>query len=217
MPAAVVAVVAGVLLLAGCGSPSWTYVTNSTDRAYLKVPTTWHRVDPSQLEEALGVEPAADSTEGVWIEVYDSATVPSFGHVLGDSSADSPAILVSVRPVPEQSRGQISLDTIRDFIHPVSAAARQQDELLGGTSGMTGFILLADQVLTPGEGIRGVHTVYSYRIGGGPPQIFDQVGYFNDDASKFYFAFARCSAECFDQRQSEIDGVVSSFTVREAL
>ena len=35
------AVAALVALVAGCGSPEYTYVTNSTDRTYVKVPTTW--------------------------------------------------------------------------------------------------------------------------------------------------------------------------------
>jgi hypothetical protein len=201
-------------LVAGCGAPSWTYVTNSGDRTYLKVPNTWKQVDPQQLADQLGVKPAKDSSGGVWVQAYDSDAQPSLSHVIGQSAA-SPAMLVTVQPIPEESRGQISLDTIRDFIYPVSDTARQSQQLGGSASGLTGFTLLGDQVLTPGKGIRGVHTVYSYRVNGGDPQIFDQTGYLNDDASKLYLALARCSVDCFTKRQSEIDGVVASFTVRE--
>jgi hypothetical protein len=208
------ALVALTALLVGCGAPSWTYVTNSGDRTYLKVPTSWKQVDPGEVAGQLGVKPAADSSEGVWIEAYDSDAQPSLNHIIGESAA-SPAILVTVQPIPEESRGQISLDTVRDFIYPVSETARQQMQLGGASSGLTGFTLLGDEVLTPGEGIRGVHSVFSYRVNGGEPQIFDQTGYLNDDASKLYLALARCSVDCFEKRQSEIDDVVSSFTVRE--
>ncbi|MCF7552094.1 hypothetical protein [Pseudonocardia sp. WMMC193] len=208
------AVVAALTLLVGCGAPSWTYVTNSADRTYLKVPTSWKQVDPAQVASQLGVESADDSSQGVWIEAYDSDAQPSLNHIIGET-AQSPAILVTVQPIPEESRGQISLDTVRDFIYPVSQSARQQMQLGGATSGLTGFTLLGDEVLTPGDGIRGVHSVFSYRVNGGEPQIFDQTGYLNDDASKLYLALARCSVDCFEKRQSEIDGVVSSFTVRE--
>lgn len=208
------AVVAALTLLVGCGAPSWTYVTNSADRTYLKVPTSWKQVDPAQVASQLGVESADDSSKGVWIEAYDSDAQPSLNHIIGET-AESPAILVTVQPIPEESRGQISLDTVRDFIYPVSESARQQMQLGGATSGLTGFTLLGDEVLTPGDGIRGVHSVFSYRVNGGEPQIFDQTGYLNDDASKLYLALARCSVDCFEKRQSEIDGVVSSFTVRE--
>ena len=50
----------------------------------------------------------------------------------------------------------------------------------------------------------------------GPPQVIDQTNYLNDDASKLYMFFVRCSSECYDQRKGEIDRAVSSFTVRES-
>jgi hypothetical protein len=212
-----VAVVAGlvVALVAGCGAPSWTYVTNSGDRTYLKVPTSWRQVDPGELKAQLGVEASKDSSsQGAWVQAYDSDTQPSLAHLIGESAA-SPAVLVAVLAIPEKSRGQASLDMVRDFMYPVSDSARQAQQLGGQSSGLTGFQLIADQVLTPGDGVRGVHTVFAYRINNGDPQIFDQTGYLNDDASKLYFAMARCSADCFDKRQSEIENVVSSFTVRE--
>ena len=82
-------------------------------------------------------------------------------------------------------------------------------------STFTGFQLMEDQVLTPGDGLRGVHVVYRYKIGGGPPQVFDQIAYVNDDASKLYMFYVRCSTDCYQQRKQEIANVVSSFTVRE--
>lgn len=60
-----------------------------------------------------------------------------------------------------------------------------------------------------------MHVVYQYRIAGGPFQVFDKTAFLNDDASKLYVFVARCSTECYAQRQPEIDRVVSSFTVLE--
>jgi hypothetical protein len=87
---------------------------------------------------------------------------------------------------------------------------------MGKQNPYSGFTSVSDEVLTPGDGIRGVHSVYSYRINGGDAQVFDLTGYLNDDASKLSVAVARCSLDCFEQRHQEIDSVVSSFTVREA-
>ena len=83
------------------------------------------------------------------------------------------------------------------------------------TSGVSDLTLVADEVLTPGDGLRGVHSVFRYRVGDGPMQMMDQTAYLNDDASKLYMFFVRCSTECYEQRQKEIGNVVSSFTVRE--
>ena len=211
---AIFVVLAAIVLVAGCGGPQFTYVKNADDRTYLKVPNTWRQIDPAQFTAVLGSPPANSSAEGTWIVGYDAATTPALDHMF-DADLGSPVILVSVDAIPEKSRGQVSLDVVRDYRFPVSATARQQFTMTGASGGLSDFQLIQDEVLTPGHGIRGVHSVYAYRVDGGPPQIFDQLGYVNDDASKLYLAIARCSAQCFQQRQQEIEDVVNSFTVRE--
>ena len=114
------------------------------------------------------------------------------------------------------ARGSYSLDKLRDLFYPVSPASQQQ-AAADPTSVVQDLSVMSDQVLTPGDGVRGVHTVFRYRVAGGPPQVMDQTLYLNDDASKLYLFFVRCSTECYQQRQKEITNVVSSFTVLEKL
>ncbi|GAY11030.1 hypothetical protein TOK_5515 [Pseudonocardia sp. N23] len=178
------------------------------------MPNTWRQIDPGQFTQALGSPPAKSSADGTWIVGYDAGESPALQHMF-DADVASPVVLVSVDGVPAKTRGQISLDLVRDFRFPVSDSARQGSMLGGSASRLSDFQLLLDEVLTPGHGVRGVHTVFGYRVDGGPPQVFDQIGYINDDASKVYVAIARCSLDCFQKRQSEIEGVVNSFTVRE--
>lgn len=212
--AAVVVVLAvAMALLASCGAPDYTYVTNSDDRTYLKVPTSWRPIDQRALDDAIGLDPAASNeARGLWLLGYDADAAPSPQHLLGQHAA-APAALISVQDIPEQARGQISFDKMRDYFFPVSPSARQLIES-NPLSGLTDFALLSDEVLTPGDGLRGVHAVFRYRMGGGPLQIFDQTAYLNDDASKLYLFFVRCSTECYQDRSKEIKNVVSSFTVR---
>lgn len=201
--------------LAGCGAPEYTYVTNSTDRTYVKLPTTWRPIDKKALDDAIGLDPSmTDEERGLWLEAYDADTAPSPLHLFGPS-APAPAAFVSVQQIPETVRGQFSLDKLRDLFYPVSPSAREAAEL-DPSSGLTDFALVSDEVLTPGKGLRGVHSVFRYRMGEGPLQMIDQTAYLNDDASKLYMFFVRCSTECYTQRQSEIGNVVSSFTVRES-
>ena len=208
-------VAALVALVAGCGSPEYTYVTNSTDRTYLKVPTTWRQIDGKAMDDAIGFDPTLTEEErGLWFEAYDADAEPSPMHLFGPSAA-APAAFVGVQQIPETARGQFSLDRLRDLFYPVSPSARQAAEL-DPTSGVSDFVLVSDEVLTPGSGLRGVHSVFRYRVGQGPMQMMDQTAYLNDDASKLYMFFVRCSTECYEQRQKEIGTVVSSFTVRES-
>jgi hypothetical protein len=208
------AVVAVVLV--GCGAaPEFTYVTNSSDRTYLKVPRSWQPIDGKALEGAFGLDPAFSAEDqGFWIAGYDAAATPSAAHLLGTDAA-VPAVLVAVKDNPASTRGQFSLDKMRDLFFPVSSIGRQQAAADPTSSALSGFTLFTDDVLTPGAGVHGVHVVYRYSFSGGPPQMFDQTVYVNDDASKVYMFLVRCSTECYMQRQQEISTVVSSFTVRE--
>ena len=207
-------VAALVALLAGCGAPEYTYVTNSTDRTYLKVPTSWRPIDDKAMNDAIGFDPTLTEEErGLWFEAYDADAEPSPMHLFGPSAA-APAAFVGVQQIPESARGQFSLDRLRDLFYPVSPSAQEAAEM-DPTSGVTDLTLVADEVLTPGNGLRGVHSVFRYRVGDGPMQMMDQTAYLNDDASKLYMFFVRCSTECYEQRQKEIGNVVSSFTVRE--
>jgi len=74
---------------------------------------------------------------------------------------------------------------MRDLFRPVSAPARQRGAA-NPASPFSGFGLMSDEVLTPGDGLRGVRVVYRYRIAGGPTQVVDQIVYVNHDASKIY-------------------------------
>ena len=204
-----------VALLAGCGAPEYTYVANSADRTYLKLPTSWQPIERRALDEAIGLDPTmSDEERGLWLQGYDADVVPSPQHLFGPS-APAPAAFVSVQQIPESARGQFSLDRLRDLFYPVSPSAREAAEL-DPTTGLTDFALISDEVLTPGEGLRGVHSVFRYRMGDGPLQMIDQTAYLNDDASKLYMLFVRCSTQCYEERQKEIGTVVSSFTVRES-
>ena len=210
-PAVAGLVLLAAVVLAGCGAPSYTYVKNSADHMYVKIPASWHSIDEKDLDDAIGLDPAEDaSSRGLWLQGYDAAETPSPLHLFG-SSATEPAALVSVQKVPESSRGALSLDGLRDFFFPVSPTARQNNQ----NPQLSGFGLVADDVLTPGDGLRGVHTVFRYSLGGGAPQMIDQTGYLNDDASKVYLLLVRCSTTCYKDRHGEIENVVSSFTIRE--
>jgi hypothetical protein len=210
-PAVAGLLLVGAVLLAGCGAPAYTYVKNSADHMYVKIPASWHSIDQDDLDDAIGLDPAESAkSRGLWLQAYDAADTPSPLHLFG-ASATEPAALVSVQQVPETSRGRLSLDGLRDLFFPVSPSARQQNQ----NPQLTGFGLMTDDVLTPGDGLRGVHTVFRYSLGGGPPQMMDQTAYLNDDASKVYVLLVRCSTTCYKDRHDEIGNVVSSFTIRE--
>ena len=207
----VILVTLGLGAAAGCGAPQYTYVKNTTHRTYFKVPASWRVVDEKALKQMSGSTPAPES-EGGWTVAYDAAQDPSPAHLVGSNTAE-PIVYASVQPVPKEAREQISLDSLRDLLLPVTPAARATSSA-SGTS-FSGFSLVSDTELTAPPGFRGVHEVFQYRVQGGPPQTFDQTVYVNKDASKVYALLLRCSNECYRERRAEIETVTASFTVKE--
>jgi hypothetical protein len=202
-----------VALVVGCGTPAYTYVANSEQQTYVKIPNTWHPMDERELADVFGLDPAVEPADvGIWQLGYDAAESPSATHLFGQHTT-APAAFISVQEVPPRLRGQFSFDRLRNLFFPLTADARQM--LAGRPTLLSDVTVLADQVLTPGHGLHGVRLVYRARVVGGPLQIFDQTAYLNDDASTLYVLYVRCSTVCYQERQQEIDDVVASFTVKE--
>jgi hypothetical protein len=200
-------------LVAGCGAPPFVYVANSEQQTYVKIPNTWQPMDQRELAAVFGLGPAVNPADvGVWQLGYDAAPAPSAAHLFGQHT-EAPVAFISVQEVAPRLRGQFSLDRLRNLFFPITPEARQL--VAGRPTLLSDLTLLSDQVLTPGDGLRGVRLVYRARVAGGPLQIFDQTAYLNDDASTLYVFYVRCSTVCYQERQQEIDDVVASFTVRE--
>jgi hypothetical protein len=206
---------AAVLALSACGQAQYTYVQNTSQRTYFKVPASWHNIDRGELESTLfPVDP--DSAAGqarkrsVWSVAYDAANDPTATHVV--QATGDPFVFATVRNLADSERGSVSFDMLRNLFLPVTDSAREQAKTAGFI--LQDFELLRDEVLTPGQGVRGVRAVFNYKFPSGSVQTFDETAYMTDDASRIYFLLLRCSAHCYRSRQKELDGVAKSFTVR---
>ena len=60
-----------LVALTGCGAPDYTYVKNSADRTYVKLPASWRPIDKRALDDAIGLDPALiDEQRGLWLQAY---------------------------------------------------------------------------------------------------------------------------------------------------
>jgi len=215
--AAVVAAILGCSVLgaaSGCASPDHTYVANSANKTYFKVPASWHEIDEKDLKQTVAGASASPTpgSDSEWVTAYDASKAPSPAHLVGSDTPD-PIVYVSVQPLPTEAGGQVTLDNLRDLTLPVTSVAREA----AGTSSttFTDFKLISDSELTPKSGLRGVHEVFQYRIEGGPLQTFDETAYTNKEGSKVYLMLLRCSSTCYQARQAELESVTASFTIQE--
>ncbi len=201
------------VMAAACGVPQFTYVANSSSQTYFKVPDGWHKISDTALANALGGGGSGTVPNGVWSVGYDGSAVPSAAHIFGASST-APFALALVEPLSAAASNSMSYNTLRDVFLPVTSATRQNAARRGFP--LTGFHLLQDSVLTPGQGVHGVRDIFSYTFPGGTTDTFDQIAFTNADDTKLYLLVLHCTASCYTRHASEIDTVMNSFTVRSS-
>ena len=203
----------GIILLAlmatGCAAPQFTYVTNSGAHTYFKVPSDWRQISASSLQKATNNGGQQPST--VWSVGYDASSRPAAQDALSPANVQPFAYSV-VAPVNQAMTNALSYNELRDFFLPVTPTARAT--AARGGFPLTGFHLLRDTMLTPGEGVHGVRVTFEYAYPGGSVNTFDQVALTNADDTEVYLLLVHCLASCYSSHHTEIDTVMNSFTVR---
>jgi hypothetical protein len=199
--------VAVTVAVAGCGAPQFTYVANSSANTYFKVPYGWHPINRDALSKELG------SGSGAWSVAYDAGPAPSAAHAFS-FGISQPFVFALVGQLSTTESNQISYNGLRDFVFPVTSAARQT--ATKDSYPLTNFQLISDSVLNPGQGIHGVRDVFSYTYPDGSVDTFDQVAYLNADSTKVYVLMIHCQTRCYSENVGEINQVMTSFTVRSS-
>jgi hypothetical protein len=201
-------VVVGVvgLSVAGCLAPHYTYVSDNADNAYFKVPPSWHQVNESSLQSTEG--PSSQEGSYLWSEAYDASATPSVAHIF--SATSNPVAYASVLNMSSAERNDISFNSMRDLLLPVTQAAR--NAAASAHENLSGFASLSDQVITDSHNNRGIREVFQYNLGA-TPETFDLTVLTNAATTKLYFLLVQCSTKCFADNYQEISNVVNSFTV----
>jgi hypothetical protein len=193
------------LMVAGCLSPSYTYVADSSDKAYFKVPPSWREVSPSSLQQVEG-----QSSQGtyLWSRAYDDSASPSVRDVF--SSSSKPVAYASVLGLSASQADNVSFNSMRDLLLPVTSTAR--DAASAAHVGLTGFQLLSDQMITDSHHDRGIREIFDYNLGTAP-ETFDLTVMTNSDTTKLFFLLVHCQTASFAANYPQIEKVVGSFTV----
>jgi hypothetical protein len=200
-----------VVIVAACGAPQYTYVASSDSHAFFKVPGGWHKISDSALARALRGGSGSTEPVGVWAAGYDGSDAPSADHVFG-AVVPEPFAFALVEQLSAAASSSMSYNQLRDIFLPVTSATRQSAKTSGFP--LTGFRLLRDTVLTPGQGVHGVRVTFNYTFPNGSTDTFDQVAFTNADDTEVYLLVLHCLATCYQQNHNDIDTVMTSFTVR---
>jgi len=211
--------------LSGCAGPQYTYVRDDDGATYFKVPSSWRQIDQRVLEQKLFGEDESATVQALkkltWIVAYDAQAQPSADHLLiGPADADDkPFALAKVRKLTEAEMNQVSLNTLRNSINlPVAISETERQKMeTDEENPFKGFELLDDKVLPVQDGVRGVRSVFNFRLAGGPVQTFDQTAFLSADGTQVSTLLIRCSATCYREKAAEIDMIAQSFKVKRLL
>ena len=194
----------------GCGAPQYTYVANSSQSTYFKVPNGWHKIGATALQHAM--EEALGSSGAGWQVAYEAGTDPTANDFLS-FGASQPFVFAEIGTLTSTASQGLSYDSLRDFFLPVTSTARQ-----GEPPGfpLSGFKQIRDENLTPGLGVHGVRETFDYTLNGGPTDTFDEIVLTNAEQTVVYFIVLHCIQSCYTSDQTAINDVMSSFTIRSS-
>jgi hypothetical protein len=209
-------IAAGCLLagVSACGSPAYTYATDSQDQTYFKVPSSWYQINPRELAEvqsALLVKSPLGALGGSysWSRAYSALANPPADRIL--TASTEPIVYVSVQNMDATLRSELSFDVMRDVLFPVTATARQEAAAAGAK--LSGFNQISSSTFTTGYGLRGINELYEYNVGG-VPDAFDQTVLTNVATDKLYVMLVQCYQTCFVANEKQIATIINSFLVR---
>jgi hypothetical protein len=197
------------VMVSGCSAPQYTYVANSGANTYFKVPHSWHRIVPGALAAVLKAE--AGGSGGAWTVAYEGGAKPAASDFLSFDTSH-PFVFAEIGTLNSTASSSLSYDTLRDFFLPVTSTARQNASAQGFP--LTGFTQIRDQVLTLSQGVHGVRETYDYTSAGGMSDTFDMDALTNADQTVVYLLVLHCTTNCYTNDQTEINDVMSSFTIR---
>jgi hypothetical protein len=203
---------AGVLLLASCGETSFNYVKNSADETYLKVPRSWEVLD-AELENDPGAQMPAP-----WQRVFDAAEPASIEHAKSYDTDHVTGRLTVIYVGPAEA-DKLSVEDVRAAVSPLEsdplALAEQPNQGQGR--------VLDFKVESRDGGLRGSRVVYEVGVDSGANVVLDQTTlldpkpYANPRTGgsmfKVYVLSLHCKTTCYEKSKSEIDDVVTSWTV----
>jgi hypothetical protein len=200
------AVLLGVTLT-GCGAPQYTYVANSSQSTYFKVPYAWHKISNSALQKATG------SSGGGWLVAYEAGGKPT-ANDFQNFGTSQPFVFAEVGQLNQTASNQLSYDSLRDIFLPVTSTARQNAAAQANFP-FTNFSQIRDQVLTLRLGVHGVRETFDYSYGG-VADTFDVIALTNADQTELYLLVLHCTTSCYSNDQTVINNVMSSFTIRSS-
>ncbi|WP_322750612.1 MULTISPECIES: hypothetical protein [unclassified Frankia] len=219
---AVSALLAALVLLLGCGSARYQYVTNKDAGTFLKIPSSWqHQPMPGPAFvgiDARNISPEAARTlaSREWVVGIDAASRFDDKNLLLPDAAQ-PKGFVQVRQLLPEEAATLSTNDLRNQLVSIDQEIQAQEVAVRQDPQRARlapeFLLLVDDPVHQGGGVHGVHLVYQLHLGTGLVTV-DQTSLLDRDQTRLYQLVFACSSWCYDRHRAEIQKVQTSFTIK---
>lgn len=196
--------------LAGCGEKKYTYVANSADSTFMRVPNAW---------KVFEVKPEGEATTlpSPWQRAFDAAPKPTLDHFAEPAPADVAGRL-TVFYIDAQTSDGLSSAAVRRAVSPLQA-----DPLELGTETATVEGKVLDYRIEARDGgLKGSRIVYSFTTEKGKvtydqTTLVDPKVYPNPLTGramfKVYALSVHCESSCYEKNQTAISDIVNSWQV----
>jgi hypothetical protein len=197
--------------LAGCGAPTYRYVSNSIESTYFRVPRSWD-VQDIPVEPVDRIDSGNEDVLPVWRVMLDASSEPDLVHseLLMNPAADpldEPAGTVQIYDVTGGFNEKLSLSAARSAILGF-------DPLFMGDEVKDTVEIITRQPLAPNDGLQGSRVIFNFRPTVDDPwRTMDLVSAFDQSRGRLYILLIGCSGECFKREQTTISDFVSSWKV----
>jgi hypothetical protein len=150
-------IIAVVGSLVACSSP-YTYVENTEDNMFFKVPKEWRLFDEDEIFAdnitSLSPQQEAATRRANWLIGFDAHPRPSIRHLLGNTKF--PTGFARVSPLPDEARDVFSFAALRNVIFPIDDTLSQDPQAVE---------ILEIQDLVLKDGFRGSRIIFNIRRG----------------------------------------------------
>jgi len=200
-----------IALLVGCGDSSKIYSKNSELGVFFTVPNGWHQIPEEEIRtyEVEGADAAAKQKADLvlWQDAYSESKKTSAKNLLQLEAPKALTAFVRVRALTFEESDAMSYNSLRNLILPVT-------DLISGNSQVVNDFQLLDEKEVITEEARGLQSIFSFTPKDGENETVHQTALLANDRRSIYFFLVRCTTECFNEEQAEVDAIVKSFTVK---
>lgn len=190
-----------ILLLVACGGPDNTYVSERGSGLFLRLPADWAVFPVENGRPA--ADPSTDVDFGAWRVLIDGDDRPDRSH--GEELSPG-APVGTVQVVPRalfQTPPPLAQSTLRSLF-----TGDGSDPLVGTAYADVEY----DEV---DLGHHWGNRITATMTQSGSEVRVSQLAFFDSGGERIHVVRILCSAECFEEYEDEIDGVLDSFTLED--